>query len=269
MIEDILWSIILVSNKHKYPVSWLIFMSVSRRLKRRKKHFDDLFEKFCAQTSEKLFERFSREKMGSHWQSALEILCLAIKCTLFTSLCTCETFPSPTVLFIFAIDFQAKLEFYFQNWFPIKMSPTLLVITIFPKCFQGLRNVALVGSHMPSFRDCFSRSENRESFTPLTSDQTTLTFVINNSRLQFSTVGFVASLELTKIRRRRFLIDEVWINQWRKLLLVFFPFKCYLRCRLELYALWWIIVGRSHLFLEMFYWQSIGWNFIYLFFSIE
>ena len=36
MIEDILWSIILVSNKHKYPVSWLILMSVSRRLKRRK-----------------------------------------------------------------------------------------------------------------------------------------------------------------------------------------------------------------------------------------
>ena len=109
---------------------------------KEKKHFDDLFEKFCAQTSEKLFERFSREKMGSHWQSALEILCLAIKCTVFTSLCTCETFPSPTVLFVFAIDFQTKLEFYFQNWSPIKMSPTLLVITIFPTCFQGLRNVA-------------------------------------------------------------------------------------------------------------------------------
>ena len=103
------------------------------------------------------------------------------------------------------------------------MSPTLLVITIFPMCFQGLRNVALVGSHMPSFRDCVSWSENRESFTPLVSEQTTLTFVINNSRLQFSTVGFVASLELTKIRRRRFLIDEVWINTSEESYFSFFP----------------------------------------------
>ena len=92
------------------------------------------------------------------------------------------------------------------------MSPTLLVITIFPMCFQGLRNIAFGWLAHAILSRLVSWSENRESFTPLTSDQTTLTFVINNSRLQFSTVGFVASRELTKIRGRRFLIDEVWIN---------------------------------------------------------
>ena len=111
---------------------------------------------------------------------------------------------------------------------------------------------------MPSFRDCVSWSENRESFTPLVSEQTTLTFVINNSRLQFSTVGFVASLELTKIRRRRFLIDEVWINTSEESYFSFFSL-CHLRFRLELYSFWWwMIVGRSHLLLESFYyWQSM------------
>ena len=86
----------------------LIVLTITATFVYGQKSIDDLFEKFCAQTSEKLFERFSREKMGSHWKSALEILCLAIKCTVFTSLCTCETFPSPTVLFVFAIYFQAK-----------------------------------------------------------------------------------------------------------------------------------------------------------------